>query len=339
MPISKPADVRKQIAAGTPDAVYLLTGEDDVEKAALAGEFAELVDEGLRAFNTERLHAGEWTTGERLLDGVADIVTAVRTLPMMSPRRVVTVGQVETLLAPKRESEAAETALKQFEELLTAPDPQTTLVLVAGTIDKRVRSYKQLLKHATIVECGAIEDLAGAEQWVRARVREQGIEIEPSAARLLGELAGFPERPDPKQKHADIGRLRGATSQLMLYTLGQKRISLDDARAMAGPAALQDNWAMTNAIEAGNAGEALRQLALMFDAGVAQGMILGQLAWVVRARFPAIAPQQLPTAVDALFRMDLALKSSGGDAKVLLDTLVVALCAGKRARGGPARRG
>src|ERR1051325_11729959 len=98
MPTATPSAVRKQIAGGAADPVYLLVGEDDVEKSALAAEFAELVDEGLRAFNVERIHAGDWTTGDRLADGVAGIVAAARTLPMMVPRRVVIVLQVETLL-------------------------------------------------------------------------------------------------------------------------------------------------------------------------------------------------------------------------------------------------
>ena len=48
------------------------------------------------------------------------------------------------LLAPKRESEAATRALDELEELLKRPEPQTTLVLVAGTLDKRSRMYKLL---------------------------------------------------------------------------------------------------------------------------------------------------------------------------------------------------
>src|SRR4029078_12171469 len=93
--------VRQQIAANTPDPVYLLLGEDDVEKSALAAEFADLVDEGLRAFNVERIHAGDVTTGDRLADLVARIASAVRTLPMMVPRRVVVVTMAEALLTPK----------------------------------------------------------------------------------------------------------------------------------------------------------------------------------------------------------------------------------------------
>jgi DNA polymerase III delta subunit len=145
MPAATPAAVRKQIASGRPEAIYLLTGEDDVEKSALAAEFADLVDEGLRAFNTDRIHAGDLTTGDKLADGVASLVAAARTLPMMSPRRVVTVLQADPLLAPKRESEAAARALDELEALIKRPEPQTTLVLVAGSLDKRSRMYKLLL--------------------------------------------------------------------------------------------------------------------------------------------------------------------------------------------------
>jgi DNA polymerase III delta subunit len=135
-----------------------------------------------------------------------------------------------------------------------------------------------------------------------------------------------------------VKRLRGDVDRLLLYALGQKAITVADVRDLVGPAALQDDWAMTNAIEAGAAGEALRQLALMLDAGAPAEKILGQLGWVVRTKFPAIAPGELRAAVEALFRTDLDLKRSAGDARVLLERLIVELCAGKRTRGFAPRR-
>ena len=314
-----PAAVRKQIEAGTPEPIYLVLGEDEVEKSALAGEFADLVDEGLRAFNVERIHAGDMTTGDRLADGVAGIVAAVRTLPMMVPRRIVMVLQAETLLAPKRESDAATRALEQLEELITRSEPQTTLVLVATSVDKRGRMFKLLQKHAVIVECGALEDLADAERWVRTRVAAANAAIDPAAARLVAQRAGV-----------DVKRLRADVDRLLLYTLGQKQITMDDVRDVTGPAALQDDWAMTNAIEAGQAAEALRQLALMLDAGAPAEKILGQLGWLVRTKFPALAPGEVRQAIEALFRTDLDLKRSAGDPRVLIERLIVELCAGKR---------
>jgi DNA polymerase III subunit delta len=315
MPIVTPAAVRKQIKSGKTDPLYLLLGEDDVEKSALAAEFAEIVDEGLRAFNVERIPAGDMTSGDRLVDGVGALVSAVRTLPMMVPRRVVTVTQAEMLLVPKRESDAATRALDELESLLKNPEPQTTLVFVAGTLDKRSRMYKQLLKYASVVECGTIEDQADAERWVRTRVAAAGAEIEPLAARRLAERAG-----------ADVRRLRGEVDRLLLYALGQKKITVDDVREVAGPAALQDDWAMPNAIESGNGAEALKQLALMMDSGAPPEKILGQLGWLVRAKFPAIAPGHLAAAVERVFETDLALKRSAGDPRILLERLVVELC-------------
>ena len=145
-------------------------------------------------------------------------------------------------------------------------------------------------------------------------------------------LAGFPERARNDGKTGNVKRLRGDVDRLLLYAMGQKRITVEDVRELAGPAALQDDWAMTNAIESGRTGEALRQLALMVDAGAAPEKILGQLGWLVRSKFPAIAPAEVRGAVDAVFRTDQDLKSSGGDPRVLLERLVAELCAGKRTR-------
>ena len=329
--------MRKQIEAGSPDAVYLLQGEDDVEKAALAGQFDDLVEEGLRGFNVEHIHAVDLTTGDRILDAVASLVVSARTLPMMAPRRVVTVFQAENMLTPKRESEAAARALEQLLALIEAPDAQTILVLVASALDRRTKLFKTLAKNATIVECGGPEDVAAAERWVRAKIEAAGVTIDPAAARTMAVLAGFPERPR-EGKTGNVKRLRGEIDRLLLYALGQKRVTLDDVREVAGPAALQDDWAMTNAIESGQTGEALRQLALIFDAGAVPEKVLGQLAWLVRSKFPAIAPADVAGAVDAVFRTDQDLKRSAGDPRVLLERLIVELCAGKRSRAAGARR-
>jgi DNA polymerase-3 subunit delta len=327
MPVATPAAVRKQITSGTTGPLYLLLGEDDVEKSALAAEFAEIVDEGLRAFNVERIHAGDMTSGDRLADGVARLVAAVRTLPMMAPQRVVIVTHAEMLLTPKRESDVAARALDQLEELIKQPERQTTLVFVAGAVDRRSRMFKTLAAHASVVECGTLEDQADAERWVKTRVAAAGVDIEPAAARRLAELAG-----------ADVRRLRGEVDRLLLYALGQPRITLADVTEVAGPAALQDDWAMTNAIEAGERGTALRQLALLMEAGAPPEKILGQLGWLVRTKLPNLSPGRVVSAVDKVFETDLALKQSAGDPRVLLERLVVELCGDRQARPAGARR-
>jgi len=202
-----------------------------------------------------------------------------------------------------------------IEAYLQHPEAQTVLVLVAASIDRRSRAFKLLSRHATLVDCGVIEDQADAERWIRARVAAAQAAIDPAAARLLASRAG-----------TDVKRLRGDVERLLLYALGQKTITADDVKEIAGPAALQDDWAMTNAIEGGRAGEALRQLALMLDEGAPPEKILGQLGWLVRTKFPAIGPARLTAAVESVFRTDLDLKRSAGDSRILLERLVVELC-------------
>jgi DNA polymerase III subunit delta len=304
-----PAAVRGQIAAGRPDPVYLLLGDDDVEKAELVSALGGLVPDGLDAFNVERIHAVEMTTGEKVAAGVSS-----RTLPMMSPWRVVVVLQAEAMLAPRRESEAAAGALQQIEAYLERPERQTVLVLVAASVDRRSRIYKQLTKQATVVICGVLESQAEAEQWIQARAAAAGVAIDAAATRLLAARAG-----------TDLKRLRGDLDRLLLYALGQARITVDDVKEIAGPSTLQDDWALTTAIEQGRTAEALRHLALTLDAGAPPELVLGQLAWLVRSKFPAFGAGPLAGAVEAVFRADLDLKRSAGAPRVLLERLVVEL--------------
>ncbi len=323
MPVGTPSSVRRQIAERRPDLVYLLQGGDDVEKAALAAAFNELVDEELRAFNVERIHAGDLVTGDRLLEGVASLLAAARTLPMMAPWRVVIVVQAEAILAPRRESEAAARAAAALEAYLREPERQTVLVLVAGdVIDRRGRLVRQLGRCATVVDCGVIEDRGAAAEWIRARVADAGMAIEPAAADLLAARAG-----------TDVKRLRAEADRLLLYALGQRTITVADVRETAGPAALQNDWDLVNAVEQGRPADALRELALLLDAGAAPEKILGQLGWLVRTKFPGIAPGHLAASVDALFRADLDLKGSGGDPRILLERLVVELSDRRRRPG------
>src|SRR6185503_10186225 len=180
--------------------------------------------------------------------------------------------------------------------------------LVSAPLDKRTKVFKAIGKSATVVECGAPEDVAAAVRWVKTKLEASGVDIDPAGARAMAVLAGFPDRPRNDSKTGNVKRLRGEIDRLLLYTLGQKRITLDDVREVAGPASLQDDWAITNAIESGQTGEALRQLALVLDGGAPPEKVLGQLGWLVRSKFPAVAPNEVRPAVDALFRTDLDLK-------------------------------
>jgi DNA polymerase III subunit delta len=328
MPGATPSAVRKQIAQRKLDPIYLIVGDDDAEMTRLAADISAVVEDELRAFNVERVYASE--------KGVTpvSIVEAARVLPMMSDRRVVIVLRAERILKPKRRG-GEEELLPGAEEppantdildaYVKTPVPETTLVFVATDVDRTRRLYKTLLKQATIVECWGLKgardggDLRQAarqaEMLVRQAVAQTGQAIDSGAVRLIAARAG-----------TDIARLRGDIDRLLLYSTGNSRISLDDVHQVVSGETAQDDWAVTTAIQRGDSAEALKQIALSMDSGGVPYKILGQLGWFVREKLSGTDPRRVPAAVEALFRTDLDLKSSGGDPRVLLERLVVELC-------------
>ncbi|MEX2270139.1 MAG: DNA polymerase III subunit delta [Vicinamibacterales bacterium] len=339
MPSLAPDAFVQQIRKRKPAPVYVIIGDDDQEKMALAQLTSELVDDELRAFNVERLYGTDKTTTAEA------IVEAARILPMLGERRLIVVLRADRLLKPPRrksdeddeesagDGENEPVSADALTAYVTRPEPLTTLVLVADDIDRSRKLGKALLKHAAIVECWGLKagkDVKGwdlpqvaraAQAWVRKQAAEAGKQLDAAAATLLAERAG-----------TDISRLRGDWHRVLLFVGDRATITRDDVAEVVSPETSQDDWAVTNAIERRDAAVALRQLSLAFDAGAVPQMMVGQLGWWVRTKLPVIAPARVKAAVDALLRTDLDLKSSTGEPRVLLERLVVELC-GKMGTG------
>ena len=311
MPVVTAAALRAQVEAAATDPLYVLLGEDEAGKAAVAAEFLGLVDEGLHAFNVERLRGGEIEPD--------DLIQISATLPMMASRRVVLVHEAERLLAPaKLESAAVQAGLERLEAFVKAPPAHATIVLICGALDQRRRIVKLLLKEASVIDCGTIADAAGAARWVNARAEDAGARLEPAAVGEIVERAGL-----------DAARLRAALDRVLLYALGKKVVTASDVREAVPPGVeAQADFGIAKAIWRDDAAGALRELRLALDAGAMPVMVMGQL----RAAAEKLDRGRVPAAIDAVLRTDLALKSSGGDAQVLLERLVLELT-----RRGPRR--
>ena len=306
-----PATALKQIAAGDLAPVYLVLGDDDQEKSEIAEAFEQTIDEGLRAFNVDRLDGNDATIGR--------ILESAQASPMMAPRRVVVVYRSERCLIPVRESKVADAEREAFGAYLDAPYSHVTLVLVAGKLDKRSRLVKHLYKVATIVNCEVIESLEDAERWIDRRVSAEGLSIDRKAVRLMAEVRG-----------PNLARLRGDVDRLLIYAANQQNIGVDEVRSTMGSAVAHDHWALTNAILRNQVVKALKALSLMLADGAIPVVVLGQLRWMVgakKSRFQPVVfpPARIPSAVEAIFRTDLALKRSG-EPRVLLERLVIDLC-------------
>lgn len=360
MPALTPDAVRGDAAAGQLRPVYLLVGDDERAITGLVDAIANTLEEDLRAFNYERLYTTDKDTTP------ADVVDAARIAPMMAARRIVVLLRAEKWLKPKRapreevqdgddvegaeEAEGAEAqrrgdaeaqrrggpeaagSLGPLVEYLKAPVTSTALVLVAADVNKSLAAVKALWKQAAVVECWGLRDrdargyagggLREAIAWIRDAGAAAGRAIEPAAAQLLAERSS-----------GDVGKLRADLDHALLFTQGGKPVTRADVEAVvSGHIAAQDPWAVVNAIERGQVAEALRQLGIALDDGAVPYMVLGQLGWFVRDKLSKTQPQRVPAAVQAVFRTDLDLKSSGGDPRVLLERLVMELCGEPRRR-------
>ncbi|MCU0249152.1 MAG: DNA polymerase III subunit delta [Vicinamibacterales bacterium] len=329
-----PQSLEQHIASGRLDPVYVLTGPDGAMKAKLVAQLVETIEEDLRPFNVDKLFPPDQR--EEARKQFWTVLQLARTLPMMAPRRVIVVAQAEKLMQVFKAGDdeatgpaddaragrkgrkavqkaAGEAELEAFEEFLSNPTPDAVVVFVAGEgLNRSLKPVKLLERLATLVDCDPLPQAGDAIEWVKAEAAGEGVRIEPSAARLLATLAG-----------GDIARLRAEFERAVLFASGDGIITEAAVREIASAATTQNAWAMTNAIERGSTGEALRELALKIDAGEYPPMILGQVRWFVANR---LEPRRVRTAMDALFRTDLALKTSGGDPRVLLERLVVELC-------------
>jgi len=324
--------LQDKIARRALSPVHVLVGGDTKLIDRLVEAVEESIDEADRPFAVERVYAGE-AGGSPV-----DIAAAARVFPMLGDRRLVIVLRAERLLKPKRGTKAAAsdaeaagdegasepTDLRPLEDYLEAPMPSTCLLLVASDIDRARRFSKRLQAGADITRCDGFDTSsasarrdarASAISWVQEELERSDRTIDPAALQLLVDRAG-----------GDITRLRSDIERLVLYTEGQRRIShADVAETVSNDVTVEDEWAVVNAMASGDVARALREVGRRMERGDSPHALVGQLRWWVSARLAEADPGRVRPAVDALLRTDLALKSSGGDARVLIERLIVEL--------------
>jgi len=288
------------------------------------------IDPADRPFAVDRLFAGE-AGGYPV-----DIAAAARSLPMLGDRRIVIVLRAERLLKTKRAARATDAGdedaeeraddepvdLTPLEDYLAKPPDRSTIVFVATDIDRGRRFTKRVLEVAATTEFShATASVAAGRAagpgpaWLREELERDGRQIEPAALQMLLQRGG-----------TDITKLRADVERLLLFTQGQPRITARDvAEIVTDDNAVEDPWALVNAIGNGDAKGALKELVRRLDNGDSPHAVLGQLRWWVSARLVEREAGRVRPAVDALWRTDLALKSSGGDERVLMERLVVEL--------------
>ena len=335
MPVRTADALRAQLAAGELQPLYLIVGDDEYEKDEIAKAFQAAVPEDIQAFAFERHSALDTDMGV--------VVNSARTLPFLGDRRVIVVTRAEKWFTGRKkggddgggEDDDAVGGADVLEAYFEKVEAASTVVFIAADVNRTFRLVKALLKRAVVVESWGLKgekDPRGAANEVLGRAGRLAAGLFKRAG-LTADRAAL----EPLLAHAgaDIATLRGDVERLILYCHGRKTVTLDDVEAVVSGTALLNPWGVVNAIERGDAREALRQVRVVSDAGEAPYMTLGQIGWWVRNKLPQMgSADRVRHAVDAVFKADLAMKSSGGEPRILLERLVVELCA----RGGAGNR-
>jgi DNA polymerase III delta subunit len=326
------AALRQHIQRQELGPLYVFLGEDVKLVDRMVSAVEEIIPQADRPFAVEHLYAAEQGGAP------ADIAAAARSLPMLGDRRIVIVRRAERFLKPKRapsraslleESEedgGSEDAIdaSALEDYIASPSTFATVIFVALELDRTRRFTKRLLDKAAVVEFRGLASEGGAArresrqtaaEWLEDELRRAGKVIETDAARLLAHRAG-----------GDISKLRGDVERLLLFTQGRPAITSDDVlEVSAEQQAVDDEWGVVNAIADGNPARALDEVGRRMSRGDSPHALVGQLRWWVSSRLAEADAARVAPALEALLRTDLALKSSGGDERMLMERLVVEL--------------
>jgi DNA polymerase III delta subunit len=316
-----PAAVRNHIATGQLQPLYLVTGNDEVAMGDLASAIADTVEEDLRAFNVQRFYGSD--SGTKL----PAVLDAASTLPLLSPRRVVVLLQADRLLVSRRKTGASDEPgspdegdgergsgkgqLAHLKEYAKHPHDHATVVIVGPGLG---RWFEPLARQAAYVVCEASFDV------ITELSRQHGVRFDRGAVELLRQRAGAGET-------LDTGRLRDDVERVLLYAAGREVITREIVADVVGRPAAAGGWTLANCVGNRDAAGALRELQLLLEDGAVPLMLLGMLRPTVGRN---VASRDLAQALDALMKADLALKTSAGDPRVVLERLIVELCATAR---------
>ncbi|CAO0820299.1 DNA polymerase III subunit delta [Desulfarculales bacterium] len=323
-----------EVAGHEPGLLYGLFGEEDFLVAqALEAFLASPAFSQNQNLNVERFHALD-ATPSRVLE-------SARTLPFLRRRRLVLVQELEAYKAEQ---------LNAFLPYIEDPAPSTCLVLSGAKLDSRTRMAKALAKAGKV---HVFKKMWPRElpPWLKERAAVRSKTLAPAAAERLAELAGL-----------GLGALDSEIEKLSLFVGGRAQISVQDVAAVTARGRLYSIFDFTDALAAGSLHRALtsydqlnslgepavkvlamvtrlfRQL-MEARAALDQGDGVGQVAQSLRLP-PAAARTILERAqkesarglagrLGRILEADLALKSSPGSDRVIMERLILDLCAGK----------
>ncbi len=254
--------LRKSLEQDGLKPIYLVVGDARplMEQAVEAVMSAALPVVGVPAFNVTMCRCGE--------DDPMQALTAARTLPMMSSRRLVVIRGAH---------DASDAFWEALVSYLERPPETTALVVLAEKLKAREKARAKLLdtvdKRAAIVglKCTlstrAIQPARFAIE-VAGRLRKQ---LSQRDAELLVEVVG-----------ADLSLIEREVEKIATYVGDDEVISSEAIEAVGTVLAEATIWDLTTGVASGDRDLALGTLHRLLDSGNDPRRLLAMLLWQTR---------------------------------------------------------
>lgn len=255
-----PEELLERIAQGKAEPAIVLEGADayllDLCRKRIVEAF---VPEGLRDWAVARSSARE--------SGWQDILQGAQTLPMLAPRQVIFVEDVESV--ERLGEKAREQVVDELESYLASPAPFTVLVLEAASLDGRQKFGKLLNDKALVVKLTIGGESAAA--YASQMAAELGVEIDRDATAFLADsLNGEP------------ARMRVELEKLAMYVQGSGRVRVADVEALVVAARKNTVWQLADMLADRKRAAALAFLDNLLREGQEPIAIVGAMAWLYR---------------------------------------------------------
>ena len=323
-------ELESELKRGRFCAVYLLYGPEEYLLRRAVSLFKEkVVPPEAMAFNFAECNGHDGDP--------ARIVAEANTFPIMSPRRLVLVTEVENLNTEGHEALASYAG---------KPQEKTVLVLMAAELDRRTGFFKRMAERACVVELPRLKG-AALERWAATFFSRRGFRISPAALAKLVDLAG-----------SDLLTLSSEMEKLLLYSAKEKEIRDSAIDELIQGSRQHGIFELTSAMGRRDRKLALRLLGNLLEAGepplvivtmmarhfrqmiIAKELLeagrqaheIGRATQVPEFALPEFLRQVRAIEVETarkmyqrLARIDRSFKSSSPDERMLLEHLICSL--------------
>ena len=280
MPGLKPDEFLRRLAKGTPIGGVLLLGADRYLREVCRKKIIEtMIPEAARDWGVTRYSAKD--------DDLDTILGQAQTLPMLAPRQVLVVDEVNAW--ERLGDESRDAMLKILGAYLENPAPFTALVFESEALDQRTKLAKTLAESMLVVSTELSNDftsrIALAADLASGMAREIGVEIDADAA---GELS--------ESLNGELAAIRTEIEKLAAYVGDARRVTCKDVETLTISARKYSVWELSDMLASRQPKRALEFLDTILREGEAPALTIGGMAWMFRKLMEA---QQLPAGTSS----------------------------------------